>query len=125
MIRMTKEQIMRIHSRLTDVTGGSDGVREMGLLESAIEAPFQTFGGYELYPTLEEKAARLGASLVCNHPFVDGNKRIGVHAMFVFLALNGIAPQYTQKELADLGIALADGSMKYEALLEWLKSHEI
>lgn len=125
MIRMTKEQIMRIHSRLTAVTGGSDGVREMGLLESALEAPFQTFGGYELYPTLAEKAARLGASLVGNHPFVDGNKRIGVHAMFVFLALNGVYPQYTQKELAELGIALADGSMKYEELLEWLKSDKI
>ena len=123
MIRMSKAQVMRIHTKLTAVTGGADGVRENGLLESALEAPFQTFGGYELYPTIEEKAARLGASLVGNHPFVDGNKRIGVHAMFVFLALNGIEPQYTQQELADLGIALADGSMKYEELLEWLRKH--
>ena len=123
MIRMTKAQVMRIHSKLTAVTGGADGVREIGLLESALEAPFQTFGGYELYPTLVEKGARLGASLVGNHPFVDGNKRIGVHAMLVFLALNGIEPKYTQVELADLGIALADGSMKYEELLEWLRAH--
>ena len=125
MIRMSKEQVMRIHSKLTAVTGGADGVRETGLLESALEAPFMTFGGYELYPTLVEKAARLGASLVGNHPFVDGNRRIGVHAMLVFLALNGIEPKYTQVELADLGIALADGSMKYDELLLWLKEHMV
>lgn len=75
MIRLTTKQVISIHSSLIEATGGTDGVRDMGLLESALEAPFQTFGGKDLYPALIQKAARLGHSLVSNHPFVDGNKK--------------------------------------------------
>ena len=123
MIRLTTKQVIFIHSSLIEATGGTDGVRDMGLLESALEAPFQTFGGKDLYPALIQKAARLGHSLISNHPFVDGNKRIGIHTMLVFLAINGVEIECTQKELIDVGLSLADGTMNAENLLIWLSSH--
>ena len=123
MIRLTTKQVISIHSSLIEVTGGTDGVRDMGLLESALETPFQTFDGKDLYPALIQKAARLGHSLVSNHPFVDGNKRIGIHTMLVFLAVNGIEIECTQKELIDVGLSLANGTMDAEKLLIWLSSH--
>ena len=123
MIRLTTKQVISIHSSLIEATGGTDGVRDMGLLESALEAPFQTFDGKDLYPALIQKAARLGHSLVSNHPFVDGNKRIGIHTMLVFLAVNGIEIECTQKELIEIGLSLADGTMDAEKLLIWLSSH--
>ncbi len=123
MIRLTTKQVITIHSSLIEATGGTDGVRDMGLLESALETPFQTFGGQDLYPALIQKAARLGHSLVSNHPFVDGNKRIGLHAMLVFLAINGVEIECTQQELIDVGLSLADGTMNAEKLLIWLSSH--
>lgn len=99
MRKLSKEQILMLHSQLIEETGGSDGVRDYNLLESAIESPFQSFGGDELHPTIQAKAARLGYGLIKNHCMIDGNKRIGTHAMLVFLALNGIELKYTQKEL--------------------------
>lgn len=87
MKRLSKEQILLLHSQLIQQTGGSEGVRDYALLESAIEAPFQSFDGDELYPTIQAKAARLGYGLIKNHCMVDGNKRIGTHVMLVFLAL--------------------------------------
>ena len=123
MIRLTTKQVISIHSSLIEATGGTDGVRDMGMLESALEAPFQTFDGKDLYPALIQKAARLGHSLVSNHPFVDGNKRIGIHTMLVFLAVNGIEIECTQKELIDVGLSLADGTMDAEKLLIWLSLH--
>lgn len=123
MIRLTTKQVISLHSSLIEATGGTDGVRDMGFLESALEAPFQTFGGKDLYPALIQKAARLGHSLISNHPFVDGNKRIGIHTMLVFLAANGVEIECTQKELTDVGLSLADGTMNAEKLLIWLSSH--
>ncbi len=86
-----------LHSQLIEVTGGSDGIRDEGLLDSALAAPFQSYAGEELYPGIQAKAARLGYGLIKNHCMVDGNKRNGAHAMLVFLALNGIELRYTQK----------------------------
>ena len=123
MIRLTTKQVISLHSSLIEATGGTDGVRDLGLLESALEAPFQTFGGKDLYPALIQKAAQLGHSLISNHPFVDGNKRIGIHIMLVFLAANGVEIECTQKELIDVGLSLADGTMNAEKLLIWLSSH--
>lgn len=123
MIRLTKKQLLSVHSMLIEATGGIDGLRDEGLLESALETPFQTFGNQELYPTLLQKAARLGCSLVSNHPFTDGNKRIGIHAMLVFLELNGVEIQCTQQELIDLGLSLATGKVSFENLVEWLIAH--
>lgn len=101
MIKLTKEQILILHSELIKMTGGSDGIRDIGLFESALETPFQSYGGEELYPSIQAKAARLCYGLVKNHAMVDGNKRIGVHAMLVFLSINGYELEYTQKELSD------------------------
>ena len=123
MIRLTKEQVISLHCSLIKATGGTDGIRDIGLLESALAAPFQTFGGQDLYPALIQKAACLGFSLVSNHPFVDGNKRIGIHTMLVFLTLNGVEIECSEQELIDVGLALADGKMNSEALAMWLGTH--
>ena len=80
---LKKRQILLLHSVLIAESGGSDGVRDEGLLDSAVNTPFQTFSGQDLYPTVLEKAVRLGFGLIRNHPFIDGNKRIGTHAMLV------------------------------------------
>ena len=124
MKRLSKEQILMLHTQLIAQTGGSDGVRDYNLLESAIETPFQSFGGEELYPTIQSKGARLGYGLIKNHCMVDGNKRIGIHAMLVFLALNGITLKYTQKELYEMILAVADGSLEYEDMLQWILKHQ-
>jgi death on curing protein len=125
MRKLSKEQILMLHSQLIEATGGSDGVRDYNLLESALETPFQSFGGEELYPTIQAKAARLGYGLIKNHCMVDGNKRIGTHAMLVFLALNGIELSYTQKELYETILDVAASKLGYEELLEWVLEHQI
>lgn len=125
MKRLSKEQILMLHSQLIEEYGGSDGVRDYNLLDSALENPFQFFGGEELYPTLQAKAARLGYGLIKNHCMIDGNKRIGTHAMLVFLAINGIELDYTQKELYETILAIADGSLEYEYLLKWILEHQV
>lgn len=125
MIKMTKEQVLLLHTQLIEATGGSDGIRDVGLLESALESPFQSYGGEELYPSIQAKAARLCYGLVKNHAMIDGNKRIGVHAMFVFLALNGYEIEYTQNELSDLILNVAAGKKQYEDILQWLLKHQM
>ena len=122
---LSKRQVLLLHEQLVAETGGSAGVRDEGLLESALSAPFQGFGGVDAYPSIQQKAARLGYGLVKNHPFVDGNKRIGAHAMLVFLALNGIELEYTQRELADIILQLAAGKADYDTLFHWLIFHEV
>ncbi len=124
MKRLSKEQILMLHTQLIEEAGGSDGVRDYNLLESALETPFQSFDGIELYPTIQAKAARLGYGLIKNHSMVDGNKRIGTHAMLVFLALNGIELTYTQKELYETILDVAAGELGYEDLLEWVLQHQ-
>ena len=125
MKRLSKEQILMLHSQLIEEYGGSDGVRDYNLLDSALENPFQSFGGEELYPTLQAKAARQGYGLIKNHCMIDGSKRIGTHAMLVFLAINGIEIDYTQKELYETILAIADGSLEYEYLLKWILEHQV
>ena len=125
MIKLTKEQILILHSELIKTTGGSDGIRDIGLLESALETPFQSYGGEELYPSIQAKAARLCYGLVKNHALVDGNKRIGVHAMLVFLSVNGYELEYTQKELSNLILDVAADKKQYKDLLQWLLKHQI
>ena len=124
MIKLSKEQILMLHTQLIQQTGGSDGVRDYNLLDSALETPFQSFGGDELYPTIQAKAARLGYGLIKNHCMIDGNKRIGTHAMLVFLALNGIELKYTQKELYETILDVAAGNIEYEGLLQWVLDHQ-
>lgn len=123
MIRFSKEKVLLLHKLIAEETGGSIGVRDEALLESALETVFSGFGGEEFYPTKYEKGARLGYSLISNHAFVDGNKRIGMYVMLTFLEVNGIHIKCTNDEVAQVGLAVADGSMSYEALLSWVKQH--
>ena len=95
------------------------------LLDSALESAFATFGGEELYPGKEEKAAKIGFSLISNHAFVDGNKRIGVYVMLSFLELNGIRIEATDADVIRLGLSVADGSMQYEDVLAWIREHRV
>ena len=120
---ITKEQLIRIHSRLIAETGGIDGVRDENLLDSALNAPFQIFGGVELYSDIRQKAARLGYGIIKNHPFLDGNKRIGAHSMLLFLALNDIRLCYSQNELVNVILSVADGSADVDTLIEWITSY--
>ena len=120
---MTKDQIILLHAQLIKETGGTDGIRDEGLLDSGILRPFQSFDGKVLYPSVLEKGARLGFGLIQNHAFIDGNKRIGAHAMLVFLALNGFAFSYTQKELTEIILSVAAGKKDCDDLLLWLQSH--
>ena len=120
---LSKRQILMLHAMLVAQSGGIDGLREEGLLDSALNAPLQTFGGQELYPTTLEKAARLGYGLIRNHPFADGNKRIGTHAMLVFLDINDITLSYKDDELISTILCVASGDMDEKELLEWLKAH--
>ena len=99
---LTKQQILLLHAQLIRQSGGSDGVSDEGLLDSAISQPFQTFDNMELYPGIVDKAVRLGYGLITNHPFVDGNKRIGTHAMLVTLDINDIELQYQDEDLIHL-----------------------
>ena len=125
MIKLTKEQIVLLHSQLIEITGGSDGIRDSALLESALESPFQSYGGEELYPSIQAKAARLCYGLVKNHAMIDGNKRIGAHAMLTFLLINGYELSYAQKELSDLILDVAAGKSAYEDILQWVLEHQL
>lgn len=125
MIRFSKEKVLLLHQLIAGETGGSVGVRDEGLLESALESAFSGFGGQEFYPSKEEKGARIGYALISNHAFVDGNKRIGVYIMLTFLEVNGIRLEFTDEELVQIGLSVADGRMGYEGLLEWVRGHRI
>ena len=122
---LSKRQILLIHEQLIRETGGSQGLRDEGLLESALAAPFQSFDGEDAFPSIYQKAARLGHGLIKNHTFVDGNKRIGTHIMLVFLALNDMTLAYTQEELTQIILAIAASEKKYEDLLKWLLEHTL
>lgn len=124
MILLTVDEIINLHSKLVAKTGGSDGLSDRGLLESAVYSAMGGFGDEEVYPTIEEKAARLMYALVNNHAFVDGNKRIGVVVMLVTLRLNGIELTYTQPELIELGLEVASGNSKYLEVLKFIKMHK-
>ena len=121
MIIFNKEQVLFLYKTLVEATGGAFGIREESLLDSAISSPYHSFGGVDLYPTLIEKAARLGYGLVANHPFIDGNKRIGLFVMLTFLAVNGIDLEFTDDEIINLALRIADTSYKYEEVLAVLK----
>ena len=124
MIKLTQEQILMLHTKLISATGGTDDVRDFGLLSSALNAPFQQFDNADLFPTIQQKAARLGYGLIKNHAFVDGNKRIGVHTMLVFLEINGISLEYTQEELYTIVLDVASGKSEIEELTTWILNHQ-
>ena len=118
------EDILEFHSELeeSDIPV-EDGVRDMALLESAVNAPFQTFGGQDLFPSIYEKAARLLYGIANNHAFVDGNKRTAVHAMEVFLIMNRVSLDYTIDEMEVMVIGIADNTLTYEDAARWITEH--
>ncbi|GHV91154.1 death-on-curing protein [Spirochaetia bacterium] len=120
MKRVAIEQVIEMHSALIAETGGLDGVRDMNLLDGSVNSPYHTFGGQNLYPTIQAMAAHLAFSLIKNHPFLDGNKRIGVLAMLVFLDVNGIPVHCSNEELISLGLGLAEGSVDEAAVIDWI-----
>lgn len=123
MIWVTVDDVIAIHSRVIEKSGGLDGLRDRNILESAVSAPLQSFGGKELFPTDLEKIARVGFGLAANHAFLDGNKRIGAMVVQLLLKWNGYVLQLRQGELADMFIAIADGSAQEQDLLHWIKQH--
>ena len=124
MIRISQEKALLLHRIITAETGGDPNLRDGALLDSALESAFQTFGGEELYPTVEEKAARIGHSLIANHAFVDGNKRIGMYILLVFLEVNGIKIRPTAEDVARVGLATASGEMGCKELLDWIMENK-
>ena len=123
MIFFEYEQVVKIHRSLIEKTGGMNGIRDAQLLDSALKTPFQTFGGNNLYPNILDKASQLCYSLIENHPFIDGNKRIGVHLMLLFLKLNNIEVNYSQRELIDFGLDIASGKMSKNDIKGWIIEH--
>ena len=124
MTHFDKEKVLLLQKLVIESSGGEFGVRDFDLLDSALQSAYQTFDGKELFPTKEEKAARLGFGLVNNHAFVDGNKRIGLLVMISFLELGGIRINATDDELVEVGLGLATGEISYENLVDWIEIHK-
>jgi len=120
---LTLGEVVELHQQVLAITGGAPGIRDLGLLESALAQPRATFDGADLHPTLVDKAAALGFALVVNHAFVDGNKRVGHAAMEVFLVLNGGEIDASVDEQERLMLDVAAGSIDRVGLSEWLRAH--
>jgi len=123
MMILTTTEVIELHEKLVIATGGHPGVRDTGLLESAVLGCYQSFGGEDLYPTVAEKAARMAYAVCKNHPFIDGNKRAAVTSMLVILRMNDITLLYTQQELVKLGLGIADGSIDFKDIVAWINAH--
>ena len=119
---VTLNEVLTIHRQILEQAGGAEGIRDLGSLQSALAQPQMTFGGEELYPTVIDKAAALGFSIVMNHPFVDGNKRTGHAAMEIFLVMNGMEIIAAVDEQEAIILSVADGSLDREAFTQWLDS---
>ncbi|SHI19818.1 death on curing protein [Sporobacter termitidis DSM 10068] len=124
MIVLTVDEIIELYDKLVEKTGGLHGLRDRGLLESAVYSAAAGFDETEQYPTVEEKAARLAYAITTNHPFLDGNKRIGILVMLVMLELNGIGMTFTQQELLQLGLEIPAGKRDYFLVLGWIADHK-
>jgi death on curing protein len=117
------DDILAIHEKSLMDYGGGNGVRDLGLLESAIARPFQTFGGEDLYPDAFTKAAALGESLIINHPFVDGNKRTGIAGLLTLLMEYNLKVSSSEDDLYNLTIGISTGKIKFDDIVEWLKNN--
>ncbi len=120
---ISKAQIVDLHRDMVAEFGGKTGVRDEALLDSALGTPFQTFDGEDLYPNVLEKSVRLAFGIIRNHPFFDGNKRMGLHLMLLFQELNGIKIQYQDKDVIDLILSVASGQTDENGLNDWVKNH--
>ena len=123
MTKFSREKVLLLHQLIAQETGGEIGLRDQALLDAALAAAFAGVADREFYPSKEEKAAKLGFDLISNHAFLDGNKRIGMYVMLTFLEANGIGVEADNEEVASVGLAVASGTMKYEALLDWVRKH--
>lgn len=122
---LTLVEILELHRQIMQRSGGALGIRDLGILESAIAQPRMTFGGAELYPTIVDKASSLGFSIVMNHPFVDGNKRTGHAAMETFLVLNSLEINASVDEQERMILALAAGELDRDPFTKWLQQNVI
>lgn len=118
-------EVLRLYRLMMKQSDGIVGIRDLGLLESALAQPRATFGGAELYPTVVEKAGALGFSLIQNHAFVDGNKRIGHASMEVFLVMNGYEIEANVEEQEVVVLGVASGEVSRRSLIEWLQEHVV
>ena len=123
MTKFSREKVLLLYQLIAQETGGEVGLRDQSLLDAALAAAFAGVADREFYPSKEEKAAKLGFDLISNHAFLDGNKRIGMYVMLTFLEANGIGVEADNEEVASVGLAVASGAMKYEALLDWVRKH--
>ena len=121
---LSPEQVLFIHARLIAETGGEHGMRDIGLLQSAVARPKATFDNKELYPDVVNKAAALLESLINNHPFVDGNKRTGITAAILFLRINNYSILVSNKEIEDFTLAVANGKHTTETIVQWIVEHQ-
>lgn len=120
---LTLVEVLALHRQIIEQSTGALGIRDLGLLESAIAQPYMTFSSEDLYPTVIDKAVALGFSIIMNHPFVDGNKRTGHAAMETFLILNGLEIRASVDEQEQVILAVASGVIKREAFTTWLQQH--
>lgn len=123
MIRLTVDQVEHLYMKMVSATGGDYGIRDRGLLDSALNHVFLTFEGQELYPSDEEKCARICYSIICNHPFVDGNKRMGIFIFLVLLDLNDIKIKHTQADVITLGLGIAERKINPASIMQWVQDH--
>jgi len=124
MIRLDTEDVLSLHKKMCRATGGISGIRDIGTLESAIFHAYASFEGNDLYPTIERKVARQVYGIIRNHPFIDGNKRIGIFVMLILLELNNIKLKFTQSELVRLGISIAEGKAQPQYIEKWIIRHK-
>ena len=120
---INRDQVLMLHSMVIKQSGGIDGIRDNGLLDSALNAPFQSFNNEELYPSIQGKVARLCYSIINNHPFIDGNKRTGILVMLIFLKVNHVIIQCQDKDIIDLGVGIAGGQYDLSYIMKWIILH--
>ena len=125
MIKLSQKHALLLHKLLIEETGGAPNVRDSGLLDSALESAYATFGGADLYPTMEKKAAQTGFSLIANHAFFDGNKRIGMFVMLTFLEVNGIKMSCGNDDVVDIAMRTAQGKANGDDILAWIEKHRM
>ena len=125
MVKFNKESLLLLQEKVYKHTGQKIIVKDYDLLDSAIESVFQTFGRLDLYPSTEEKGARLCFNIINNHPFVDGNKRVGVLVMLCFLQINDVNIKYSNEEIINVGLSVACGKTNYQQLVDWVNNHKM
>ena len=124
MIKLDIGNALYLHNIMCKATRGTSKIRDIGALESALYHAYASFEGKDLYPTIEEKSARQAYGIIRNHPFLDGNKRTGLFVMLVFLELNGIKLNFSQSELVELGMKIAEGRVDSQYIKKWITKHK-